>query len=104
MYGHESYPQDATGEPVIRTGGSLDMSWYIPPAMVAKIAAAVSQVPIDAWEPIDTDLETVSAQDRRYLAESAAADLELAREAFGRSAECYQVAADRGFGVSVEFY
>ena len=103
VHGHEPYPRDARGEPVIRTGGSPDMSWYNPPDTVAEIAAAVSAVSVEEWEPIDSEIETVPVQYRPYLGDGAE-HLEYARQAFARFARCYQAAAGRGFGVSVEFY
>jgi hypothetical protein len=63
----------------------------------------VSQVSVEEWELIDREIETVPVQHRPYLAASAE-HLAYARQAFDRFAKCYQAAAGRGFGVSVEFY
>ncbi len=79
------------------------MSWYNPPVTVAEVAAAVSQVSIGEWDRIDREITGGSARHRPYLAESDAR-LEYARHVFEQFAKFYQTAADRGFGVSVEFY
>jgi hypothetical protein len=103
IYGKEPYPEDETGEPVIRTGGSPEMSWYNPPATVAEIGAAVARVSTEEWDRIDPEIERIPTLHRPYLAEIVDR-LEYAREAFVRLAEFYQAAAGRGFGVSVEYY
>jgi hypothetical protein len=103
IHGKEPYPEDETGQPVIRTGGSPEMSWYNPPATVAEVGAAVARVSIEEWDRIDGEIERIPALHRPYLAEIPDR-LEYAREAFVRFAEFYQAAAKRSFGVSVEFY
>jgi hypothetical protein len=103
IYGRQPYPLDAGGQPVIRTGGSPDFSQYNPPRVVARIVAAVARVAPERWEGIDRRMEAAAEEVRPYLADTEGR-LEYAREAFTRFAGCYEEAARRGFGVSVEFY
>lgn len=103
LHGHEPYPKDITGRPVIRTGGSVDMSSYNPPDIVTEIATTIEQVSPEAWEQIDREMKSIAERDRPYAGNSQDR-MEYAREAFVRFAEFYRVAARRNFGVSVEFY
>jgi hypothetical protein len=103
LYGYETYPQDACGQPIIGTGGSPDASWYTPPEVVARVAAAVVQVPTASWEAIDRDIDALPEERQPYLA-GVEDRLQLVRELFEQFTEFYQKAARQGFGISVEFY
>jgi hypothetical protein len=103
VHGHEPYPQGSDGQPVIRTGGDPDSSWYNPPAVVTEIAEAVRRVAVDDWPAIDRALRQVPRDAQPYLADCDDR-LEYAREAFNRFACFYLAASKRRFGVSVEFY
>jgi hypothetical protein len=103
VHGRRPYPLDAGGQPVIHTGGSPDASDYNPPRVVARIAAAIERVSPERWEGLGPKLEAAPEEYRPYFAD-AENRLAYAREAFERFAQCYQGAARRGFGVSVEFY
>jgi hypothetical protein len=103
LHGREGYPLDTSGRPVIQTGGSPEMSWYNPPAVVARIAAALAQVSPDEWDEIDRTIDAVPERQQPYLADLEDR-LDYAREEFDRLAHCYRTAAERGFGVSVEYY
>lgn len=103
IHGHEAYPCDARGNPVIHTAGSPEMSWYNPPAVVAEIAEAVKRVTVDEWPTVDRALLQVTRDARPYLSDSEDR-FPYVRAAFDRFADFYLTAAMRRHGVSVEFY
>jgi hypothetical protein len=103
LNGAGPYPLAADGQPVIQTGGNLDDSLYNPPPLVQTIAAALANVPTADWDELDAEIETRSEEMRPFGA-GIEERLEYAREMFEQFFRFYWRAADRGFGVSVEYY
>jgi hypothetical protein len=103
IHGFERHPSDAAGQPIIVSGGMKDADWYNPPEVVRRIAHKLAGIDTSAWKSIDAELDQVPHESQPYfggLQERFACVTEL----FPRFCPFYRQAADRGFGVSVEFY
>jgi hypothetical protein len=103
FHGYETYPCDASGEPVIRTYGDPTASWYVPPDIVTDIARAFEAGSLGPWEEIEAELGRAPEDCRPYLWQ-----IEDRRETvttlLPRVRDFHVAAARRAFGVSVEFY
>jgi hypothetical protein len=97
FHGALPHPLDASGRPVIHTGGDPASSWYTPPEVVAGIAEAIAGVLVSDWAAIDKQLDSAPEDCQPVLA-SCPDRLEYASANFERVAWCYQEAARRGFG------
>lgn len=104
FHGAEAYPQDDSGQPVIRTAGMQDSSWYNPPAVVAQVAAAFARfgkTDFDEWAAFDARMwGRIGGPPPEPREDSPVRMVALFRD----MAEFYTRAAARGFGVSVEYY
>jgi hypothetical protein len=101
LHGYQAYPLDAAGQPVIKTGGMPDSSWYNPPEVVGQIASALAQVSINKWGKVDAAMS--KSRYKPYCGDSKDR-LEYAKGYFERFRVFYENASRRGFAVSVEYY
>jgi hypothetical protein len=103
LHGHDPYPLDVSGQPLIKTAGNEGDSSYNPPQIVADIAAAVSETSPDEWQKLDAKINSGKAESQPYLADIDDR-LNYVGPVWQQFLQFYQKAASRGFGVSVEYY